>query len=350
MKTLWRFWERGRDGLNGQNGRNGQRSFLLANEAASVEVTLVNEAPMNGEWVQLAPYGDHKHSRGVQRFQKVDADAIVKDFQSLINTPQRLLGLPWYVGHPDHEAFKDRYRDTRAYGRIKKLEAREDGLYANVKFSEEGKRMIADEAFLGPSVNWRAREESNGVFRPYSLKSVGFTNEPNIPVKSLTNEDDGMALKNNLIKKFKLAEDATDEQIEAAVNAADTALANEKTARKNELANERKSRAALLIAAGITAGKILLAEKTQWEEDFANEFEETESKLAAAKKKIKTESVTEGLGRGSLDRSASTGRKKVLELVNERIKATGEDYETAFCAVKNGNAPLFEAMHQPKRD
>ena len=105
-------------------------------------------------WVCIAPYGDWPNSQGLQRFQPEDARSLVNEFNSFLNSPQRILGLPWYVGHPDHPAFAERYKDTKAYGRIKKLEARDDGLYAGVRFNGDGEKLIADESFHGHSVNW----------------------------------------------------------------------------------------------------------------------------------------------------------------------------------------------------
>lgn len=135
----------------------------------------------NEAWVLLAPYGKWPNAQGLQTFEQKDAENMVNEFNSLLSTPQRMIGLPWYVGHPDHPAFKDRYTDTAAKGRIKKLEARADGLWANVKWNDDGKKLIEGAAFHGHSVNWRMKNEK-GAWRPFSLKSVGFTNEPNIPV------------------------------------------------------------------------------------------------------------------------------------------------------------------------
>ena len=94
----------------------------------------------------------------------------------------------------------------KAYGRIKKLEARDDGLWANVKFGEEGEKLIADEAFHGHSTNWFVREESSrkGVWRPFELASVGFTNQPNIPVEPVTSANEKMAVRFKKLSKFRL--------------------------------------------------------------------------------------------------------------------------------------------------
>jgi hypothetical protein len=157
-------------------------SILFSNEfSAPKEETKIR-------WAMLAPYGDWPNKQGLQRLEKADAQNIVNEFKKVTSLPKRVLGLPWYIGHPDHPAFNERYKDTKAYGRIKDLEARDDGLWAGVRFGSEGESMIADEAFGGHSVNWFLKEDPNekGVWRPVRLKSVGFTNEPNIPVPPVT--------------------------------------------------------------------------------------------------------------------------------------------------------------------
>lgn len=364
-------------------------TFAVANEA---------KYPLAPDWVLLAPYGDFDHPQGLQRFQKADADTIVNEFNSVRNLPSRMLGLPWYVGHPDHPAFKDRYKDTRAYGRIKDLEARLDGLYGNVKFNGEGKHLIQEEAFHGHSVNWRMAKSGN-AYRPVSLKSVGFTNEPNIPVKPITQANEKHTDMKWLIPLLGLSADATEEQIQAEtqnrfanesqlrmqltnteaqlvtergkVTQLTTDLANEKTkvtaseaslttersahtATKSQLttaetnfANERKARIDALVADGIKVGKILPAEKAQWEQDFANEFDTTVAKLAQAKGKLHTQSVTAGLGRRSSQTVSRSG--EIQEFVNERMEKHKEDYNTAFSWVRANKPDLFKDMQDPLR-
>lgn len=172
-------------------------------------------------WVLLAPYGNWPNADGLQKFDRPDAEAIVSNFHSVANTVARFMGLPWYVGHPDHPTFAARFKDTASKGRIKQLEVRDDGLWANVKWNEEGKKLIAEEAFHGHSVNWRVRRDGAG-WRPVSLKSVGFTNEPNIPVPPImvANQKTNMNILQKLLKILGLADDAKDEQIEQVANAA----------------------------------------------------------------------------------------------------------------------------------
>ena len=160
----------------------------LANEGAmawrvsAVFANMANEDSATGNWILLAPYGDHPHVGGTQRFTREDAANIVNEFRSLLNTPRRLLGCPIYVGHPDSADFSEKYKDTRAYGRLKELEARDDGLWGNAKWSNAGKEMVNEGMFSGHSVNWRVRRDNDGYWRPVSLKSLGLTNEPNIDV------------------------------------------------------------------------------------------------------------------------------------------------------------------------
>jgi len=158
-----------------------------ANELDIELCTICNEAfQASNEWIQLSPYGEFPHKLGVQCFKKPEAESIVKSWESLGNVGVRLVGMPIYLGHPDHPDFERRYFDTRAYGRIKKLEARDDGLYAQVKWNKLGKEAIDNEMFHGVSVNWLVNKGPDGKLHPKALKSVGLTNEPNIPVRPPT--------------------------------------------------------------------------------------------------------------------------------------------------------------------
>ena len=173
--------------------------MLIANEGQVIEfpnefqIEKANEADPGSNWVMISPYGDWPHTGGIQRFTKQDANEIVKDFNGIVPKVMRMggLGVPFYIGHPDHEAFKTRYTDTKAYGRIKEMQARDDGLWGNVKWSSAGKLMVNEEMFHGHSVNWRVRKDKDGFWRPYSVKSVGFTNEPNINVPPITHANEG---------------------------------------------------------------------------------------------------------------------------------------------------------------
>ena len=350
-------------------------------EAQIDGVLAVNEARIDGEWVQLAPYGRWDNVVGLQVFREPEAREVVNEFQSLLNTPQRLLGLPWYIGHPDHEPLKQRYKDTRAYGRIKELAARPDGLYGRVKFSADGKKLIEDEAYHGHSVNWAMRKGPDGGWHPFRLKSVGWTNEPQIPVAPITaaNEETTDPMKAELIKLLGLAETATDEEImsaikalkdkpaappaEAAANEAQlrtvkaerdaekanvvnltAQLAAEKTLRSNAetaAANERQRSRDLLIERGVREGKILVAEQPSWKTKFDTNFAEAANELSAAKPRLNTASKVAGLGVRNANLNTDRSQQ-IQDAVNERrAKFPHEPYDQTFAVVKREKPELF---------
>lgn len=352
---------------------------FAANESAPAEcdhISAANELKADADnWVVLAPYGDHDNSVGMQRFRREDADNIVNEFNRLANLPTRLLGLPFYIGHPDHDAFKARYTDTRAYGRIKQLKATDTGLAANIKWSDAGKQLIESEAFHGHSVNWAMRKEGN-VWRPFRLKSVGFTNEPNIPVPPVTaaNEqppsDATIMNKTEIIAWLKsqgieLAPEATDDQIKAALtevgnrlttaagdataaNAQVTSLTARLTAAEvkaaaaiTTAANERKERAKLLLDAATTEGRLPAAERPALEAEFANEatFAAAVTKLAARTKTLNTQSVAAGLGQRNA--GTRTNVEEIQSAVNERMQKDGCSYQEAFVRLRRDKHPLF---------
>ena len=128
---------------------------------------------------------------------------MVAQFQSFRGRLGRLFGgLPFYVGHPDLPTSSELV-DRKAYGWIMALEAREDGLYGQVKWSDAGAELLRNAHFKYLSPYWEAREiaSENGrrIFRPIVLLSAGLTNQPNIPVRPLANSiPEGGVLPNDL--------------------------------------------------------------------------------------------------------------------------------------------------------
>lgn len=344
-------------------------------------ITAVNEIKRDGDWVQLAPFGQFPNVVGLQFFQKAEAQEVVNEFQSVLNTPARLLGLPWYIGHPDHEPLKQRYKDTRAYGRIKDLAVRDDGLYGRVKFSADGKKLIEDEAFHGHSVNWAMKRGPDNKWHPFRLKSVGWTNEPQIPVAPITaaNEQTKTMDRNKLLEMLGLAATATDEEILAAIKAlkTETAAMTDKTAAlkttaaaneaqlrtltadlaaekaktttatasvvaaQTEAANERQRSRDLLIAQGVRDGKILVGEQAGWKTKFDTKFTEAVNELTTAKPRLNTKSKVAGLGTRNAHLATERGQQ-IQDAVNERRgKFPNEEYNTSFAQVKRAHPELF---------
>ena len=356
----------------------------LANEAGETsdvqELTLPNESPImsaSENWHLIAPYGDHGHADGMQRITREDAVAMVNEFNSPLNLVARVVGLPWYIGHPDHPAFKDRYKDTRAYGRIKRLKAGKDGLLANVSWNNAGKGLIEERAFHGHSPNWSARKDGTGRWRPVKLKSVGFTNENNLPVPPVlvANEKQPKGKKQmpQWLKEILLAggfikPGASDEQTQAGAQAManevttlrtrltelegerDT-LANEQSeAKENKtrlgeletsLANERKGRAELVVDTAITAGQVIQGDRDARVKTLcdAEDFDAAAKALANEQVKLKTKSKVADAGkRSNKDLSHAQERR---QFVNETMEKQGVSYDTAWASAKKDAPHLF---------
>lgn len=254
-----------------------EQGFLFANAFAS----------STEGWVQLSPFGDFWNTdaggnKAIQRLTPKEAQEICNSFDSVARKVLQPLGAPWYVGHPDHPKFKAKAGnfDQGAKGRIKEMQVRHDaactacaqfansgvpcgthGLFARVKWNSEGEQMIANEVWSGHSVNWAALpgEMENGVrvWHPTRIKSVGFTNEPNIPVQpaTLANSGEPNEEPENMIippwlkvlAGFKADEGVTEEQIKTALDKALTEhKANEHSDEAEDLAAFNKWLAEIL--------------------------------------------------------------------------------------------------------
>jgi len=348
------------------------RLTLLANAAneAAEQILVANASPfvvLQGNRIQLSPYGDFPHDAGKQRLTQKEAETIVANFNvERIAQGDKFGGLPFFVGHPDVPAFADRFKDTRAFGWIMGLEAASDGLYANVKWNSEGERLIKDAVFKFVSPTWYIQRGGDGLLRPVKLKSVGLTNTPNIPVAPLANEQSTQTqtMPPFILKLLGLPENATEEQVTKAITdlqaaqstvaqnvidlkAAKDALANEQTAHgasKEALKKEREARADLAIANAIAAGRITAADKDAWKGELvANEAKYAE--LDAKKPVIKTQSKTQGL---KTLHSPSNLIANVQNEVKKLMKETGESYDTAWARVKKEKPELFANMKKPE--
>jgi hypothetical protein len=176
-------------------GQKPRADGTVANENDTADqVSVANEFNPSGDnWVMLSPFGDFPGQGGTQRVTREDAQNLVADFNKLANTPRRLAGLPLFRGHPDNEAFSGRDTDTAAYGRLRALQVRPDGLYGKVKWSKAGRELVNEGMFSYISTHWRCKRDPSGYWRPTSLKSAGLTNDPALPVNPIQANERGMA-------------------------------------------------------------------------------------------------------------------------------------------------------------
>jgi hypothetical protein len=362
--------------------------------------------------VQLSPFGDFANVSGkarvIQRFRTEDARRICDDFNSALRRVTQPLGMPFYIGHPDHPRFAGQpgHEDTRAYGRGKEMQVRHDpacsactsfangtpdpsaaapcqehGLFVRMHWNDDGARLIANESFHGHSVNWAAipgaMEKGVQVFRPVRVKSAGFTNEPNIPVRpaSLVNAADStgdtqtsdgelqpaqypVPPRLKILAGFKEDEEVTMEQVIAALEKArpvDNANEASRADLERQLANERRARATTVVDALVKAGRVVTRDRPACIEQLCNageQFDRKAAELGNARAVIKTEARSRGLAgqhakvvEGERERTA-----RLQELMDARQKEfPNETYEDRFRAVATSNegAQLFAQMRRP---
>lgn len=393
--------------MRGDCGRDAVRISNEGELTEKIEGVSNDFQPLQGDWVQLSPFGQFPHPRGLQYFAKNDAEAIVNDFNSIkAKFVRRFGGLPWYEGHPDTSP-RD-YPNKKAFGWIDNLEARADGLYGHVKWTKAGQELVNEGHYKYFSPVWDARPGSvNGkpVLRPDHLISVGFTNTPNMPVLPLSNEEERKAEQQQnqnlesimtvppFLKKFLgFADDAApdDEAIETAAqkkaeefeNAtnkiaaneeaapAAAALANEKTLLEQALENEKKGvknlseqldstskafdaerheRIELLVATHLANGKITKADAEKWRAELKEDFAGKSVELANVRPALSNEVLTKDLGeqQAHLEQGATPG-EQLRALANEKVaNKEASDFSKAWVLAKKSRPDLAEAM-KPK--
>lgn len=191
------------------------------------------------------PYGQYAHGVGMQIFDRESAVAMANDLSSLLGKLTRgFRGVPVYAGHPDHPDAKvsAQYPDRRARGWITEIIAGPESARFVVSYNELGRGEVSDSQWGGYSPLWLMRPiaantgKPGQAFRPMVLKSIGLTNNPNIPVPPIiaANEEECAKIKDSpdeetpapmkpelrakLLKLAGLTDDATDEAFETALN------------------------------------------------------------------------------------------------------------------------------------
>jgi phage I-like protein len=344
-------------------------------------VGLVNRFESGSDgFVQLSPFGDFQHAKGVQRIDRAAGEAMANHFNKISSKLARLfLGVPFYIGHPDVAGLANEYPDRKAYGWVKALEVREDGLYGKVDWSTPGKELLENAHFKSLSPYFQGEpigfEKGKQVFRPVELTSVGLTNHPNLPVNPLANEaetESKIMEKALLIALLGLANEANEEQIKTKITSlvnsqnetatVRTSLSNEVTAHsttkgnltslENQFKAERRERCVLLVNEAIREGRVAPEKKDEWVTKLEKDFEAGKTALAnevRSGRAIKTEARTrEQGGRRSGFANISDAREQFDALVNEKVRA-GIDFDTAYNTVKKQKPELYKSMSTPER-
>lgn len=182
-------------------------------------LTLADVSPESDGWVQVLSVGKVKHQLygtidlSQQRLQK-----FIENFKSKVRGTELDV---------DYDHKMDPSKGRKAAGWIKDLQLRSNGLWAKIEWTEEARQEIKNGHYKYISADfhdsWTDQEgkEHNDV-----LAGAGITNRPflkdMVPINltDILNKEDGMdpELRKALIAKYQLSENATDADIQKAVN------------------------------------------------------------------------------------------------------------------------------------
>lgn len=198
----------------------------------------------DGDWVPVAPYGEHPSPDGsyVQVFTREQADKVVATWNSITGTAARLFKNMWHGlgarntcpvwdGHPETD--KIRWPKAKCLGEIVDLRTGNDGLEGQLRWT--GNARPRGPLFPSPLWwHWPPAGEPPAVY-PELLESVGLVPTPNISsvpawtqnaAPDLASQSEAepketntanIMEKSKLIPLLGLAADATDDQIDAAL-------------------------------------------------------------------------------------------------------------------------------------
>lgn len=356
---------------------------LAINEIAAARVALstaTNAAPItDGEWVQLAPYGEIDYwteeggrwKKYRQQFTREQGTAM----QSAFNAERTKRGTDWrglniFIGHPD--ADPKRWPDDKRLGGIMDMETRADGLWVKPAWNAKGKENITEGYYVYPSPAWLYNQTEagrTGIIKPDELRSVGLTNTPRIAdVKPWTNSDpqptpdDGnnSVYKPKLLKLLGLADSATDEQINTALEThggQHTAACSDRDQARRD--SEKYRGLAINATLDDAVAKTLLtaAERPAFEIRLKNDFDATAAEIKAKTPALNSEALV--LKSRGMDTSTPAARAVAFNaMLDGYIRPVAEGgkgmgMETALAAMRataEGAAllKLMESTHDAK--
>ncbi len=252
------------------------------------------------------------------------AEQIAANFRQSAGLEVLFKGVPHYEGHPDDPSWlaQNPGHKAIAVGRIKNVEAGEDGIYVTSVFNTIGVPLLSGNApaYDGHSPRWRltAIPGKPRHYRPVMLISDGLTNNPNIPGSRLAlntgiqpspqenpkdgdqpeNTNENMKLTPEALKALGFAPDATpsEAEVSAAIvkmfsdkQAADAAKATaESTATAantkvtdltNQLTSVRGKLSDTVASNAVKEGRITEADKPKWITALNTDFDGESAKL-----------------------------------------------------------------------
>jgi hypothetical protein len=344
--------------------RRPQTAIAVANEFSLVD-RAANGELTPADWV-FVQFGEYPCSAGVQIVNAETSAAIANEISEAAKSPL-FRGRPVYIGHPDHKAFRDRYKDTRSYARV--WEATVDVANEQVGFrmtwGRKGTEMVADGEFDTFSPHWdvsiaNAKDGNPPLLYPTRLKSLGMTNMPNIegvsPIaneqeeedmdllgrlvtligkENVKSEDDVIgfvqqtaSVANEQLDSTKAELTVANEQLDS--TKAELTVANERldtTKAELTVANERlESAVGFVVDGALATGRIAPKDKDAWtgklREDFGSVANELDAIAPGTAMHVESETGGRGahrpeLGDPKAGKRAAAIRSKALSIANE---------------------------------
>ncbi|MDR1255772.1 MAG: phage protease [Puniceicoccales bacterium] len=134
----------------------------------------------HGDWIKLLSFGKYEHPKGLQLVNYDSARAMVDYFNSLRGKfMRRFIGLPIYIGHPDDPDYAGG-GDRSIYGRVEGLKIEGETLWVLPRWTELGKKLFSNGFLRYLSPRWLMRKVEGKIFQPVRLISIGLTNHPNL--------------------------------------------------------------------------------------------------------------------------------------------------------------------------
>lgn len=307
-------------------------------------------------WTCLVPYG-HWANPGraakLQVFFKKNAQALCEDFFKQAAAGQQV---PLYVGHPDDPelAQQAEHQDSTLYGYIVALDARDDGLWAQLAWRPPGWDLLKAGLYHALSVRWSLEPSAllkNTLF-PVRLHSAGLTHKPNIPnVHPILMKDqmielpkkvqellelpahcDAQTLEDTLAQRLELAhqDQACSENFYRLASDRQNALEAQQqqlAQLQKELASARQERINDTLNIAILQGRIPGHEAQLWRERLEADFQNGMSSIAGLRPPFASRAPE--LSKG-LPRIGSADRSELVRKAQDRAQRSGERLTLAW--------------------
>ena len=297
-------------------------------------------------WVHLATYGEHPHGQGddrvVQVVDRVALESILSNFRR--EARPRLLDF-------DHESH-DPAKPTLAAGWMEELAARNDGLWARVRWSDAGDDAVRHGRYRYLSPVWTVTALGHGRVRPSRLLDAALTNQPNLsglaPISNrraapAPTQDHTMKTVATLLGLNEAADEA---QIAAAVRTLqDETKANR--AALDTLKTERDTLITAQVEADLEKHAAVIANRDQVKAALLKDRSGTLALLAAlAPQKAAPAAALTNRAGAQPPPTQTPGADEPAVLRNRLIsakRAGGLSYEQAYLAAKAEKPELFVA-------